>query len=349
MGVSISSKKLKVPKQNNPRFHGLEHKSLKHFRGMGFANKNLVVCVSGGRDSVLTYVLLKRLQPILKYKIIPVHIHHGDGNKKQVAYRDRSLRFVKKLVAGYGDILLTNDLLRPQKKLSSEGEFREFRWAAIQEILVQQGVGYQNSVLVTGHHGDDWLETQLLCWIRGGSGIEHLRKTEIGPGALKNWEFFRPIFLWAGAELATYGKYLKQKWIQDPSNASHEPLRNWLRQNWLPQLEKKREGSVESFKHSLLVLSEKIQEKSMGPSGFRFSADQISRLEFMALNTSDKKEMIHQFLRHLGISGFTTNHIEEIVKRLCVRRKVFTFLVLKHHWAVGPATVAVSPSQRARF
>ncbi|WP_440995596.1 tRNA lysidine(34) synthetase TilS [Arhodomonas sp. SL1] len=109
-----------------------------------------------------------------------------------------------------------------------EARARAARHAAFQRLLPE------GAVLATAHHADDQAETVLLRLLRG-SGVEGL--AGIAPCRdLGGVTLVRPLLGWPRAALAAYAREWGLEWVEDPSNASVEPDRNFLRHEILPRL-----------------------------------------------------------------------------------------------------------------
>lgn len=181
------------------------------------------------------------------------------------------------------------------------------------------------------HHETDLLETRVLRLLRG-----------VGPQGLgamkfvdKNAQILRPLLSFSRQELASYGKLRKLKVVTDPSNATEDYLRNWLRHNWLKSLEKKSPGSVKALSRSLEVLSSLCETKKPRLQ------KKISRKNWSHLSESRQKAQLAQFLRANGFRGYGQTHIAELLKRLDTRRKRHTFELLGRTWFLDPQHLAL--------
>lgn len=177
--------------------------------------------------------------------VVLAHVHHGDHFNKD--YRDRVLVLANEASAKYAMPLKST---RVSESLKTEAELREVRHAWLQRWADEVGA----DVIVMAHHRDDLLETRLLKLIRG-AGVQGLLAFQ--EHALKYW---RPLMELSKRELQEYAEKEGIHFLQDPTNAETEILRNWLRQEWLPALEAKVPGATGSLGRSLELVVEGLQQ-----------------------------------------------------------------------------------------
>jgi tRNA(Ile)-lysidine synthase len=206
--------------------------------------------------------------------------------------------------------------------LKSEAEFRDFRYRALRAWRKRLNC----QAVVLAHHRDDLLETRLLRLIRG-SGPFGLRAMSRRTGDL-----WRPLLDVSRAEIEEYAREIRLPWLEDPTNADENlALRNWLRRDWLPRLESRRQGAAKALARSLELLSEAkrthFETQDFGPFvGLR-------REGIASLPRPRQRSIVARYLRGLGLQGYGQSHVNEILKRLSTRRREFEFemLGLKFH------------------
>lgn len=320
--------------------HPLVHKLLDELRQNSIQAQELLVAVSGGCDSVCLLDLLTVIAPILKLRLRVAHIHHGPCRAlKQNAFRLKAFKHVQKLAKDYGLEFVSNARqeaakkiefhLAPEQELKGESELREFRYRALRQ--------YKNSSqwLVLAHTADDLLETRMIRLIRGTGpqGIEAMKAMDE--------DKLRPLLQLSREQILAYARGRKLKWLEDPSNKSIEPMRNWLRRSWLEALEKKYPGAKMSLARSLSHLA----QGSTGPSELwakALSQDGINRQIFLELSREDQKRVLARYMRILNLSGYGRNHIEEILKRLDNSTNDLRFKLLKCDWYVSRDLIRAS-------
>ena len=189
----------------------------------------LVLCVSGGCDSVSLLHLLQRLSSLLLLKL---HVLHFNHQLRPEASHEQA--FVKSLAEQYNIpfYFKTAKHLKPGQAGLQENA-RE--WRIEESIKILKNIGAD--CIATGHHADDQTETLLLKWMRG-THISNLQ------GMLwKNPPFIRPLLNCRKKELIQYLKSNNFSWMEDSTNLSSAYLRNRVRMELIPLMnELTREG-----------------------------------------------------------------------------------------------------------
>ena len=298
------------------------------------AHKTIAVAVSGGVDSVVLLHVLSKWVRALDLKLKVIHVNHGHLKRRSDAQK-----FVAKLCSTKKLEFLTN-AQKPESKLKSEEELRNFRWQAIESLLAQPrfiSASSSEIVVATAHHLDDLLETQLIRLLRG-TGLQGLQ----GARSLRK---IRPLESVSRKELLAYAKANKLKWFEDISNAETEPLRNWLRHKWIAPLEKKNAGLKTSLARSLNLLSNsKPAITSQLPEGL-IEQNKICLQEFLKLTRDQKEAVLAYYMHKLNLRNYSKNHISEILKRLDTGRRELTFKLLQREWSINAQHIFCQPSQ----
>lgn len=283
--------------------------------------------------------LFSRLRPLLKKKISVAHIHHGHStNTVQEAFRDQAWNFVKKQCQNFEVPFLSNIQNLEEKRAfckDSEESMRAYRYQILQNF---QG---KEKVLCLAHHQGDLLETQLIHLIRG-SGVKGLKSLVFWDEEKRR---LRPFLSWTSAQVEDYVSAHQVPFVEDPSNSSVDPFRNWLRKLWLPQLEAKRPGSLKSLARSLELLAHQgaaVLKESFW-SLYEGGGEIEDRFSLQKLPLSRQKEVLADFMHALQAKAYTQNHIEEVLKRLDRVQNNFEFSLLKYRWVVSGPKVKVVP------
>ena len=182
----------------------------------------VVVCVSGGSDSVALLHLLHRLSALLRLKLHILHFNHQLRPESQ-----QEQDFVESLAKQYKipfHYKKTKNLHYGQSGLQESAR----NWRIEQSSLLLESIG--GGCIATGHHADDQTETFLLKWLRG-SHISNLQGMR-----WKNTPFIRPLLNCSKLELQVYLKNNNLTWMEDPSNQSKAYLRNRVRKELIPLL-----------------------------------------------------------------------------------------------------------------
>lgn len=200
------------------------------------AAKKLLVAVSGGPDSLALLHVLFRLRGEFGLKLRGAHLNHG----LRGAASDADAEFVADTFTRPG-IPFTSEsadvaAYRSRHKLSLEDAARRVRYA----FLADAAAKHDADAIALGHTADDQAETVLMHIIRG-SGLNGLRgmstadRRRIGgrPVAL-----FRPLLNVSRAQTEAYCAALGLEPRIDASNSSPEFLRNRIRLELVPLLER---------------------------------------------------------------------------------------------------------------
>lgn len=207
---------------------------------MGEMPDHVLAGFSGGSDSTaLVLLLLKR-----NVSVTCVHVHHG----LRGAEADADEVFVRAFCQRHRIPLLVYHATPPAHP--GEGWAREARYAYFREAMKQCGA----NALVLAHHSDDQAETLLLHLLRG-SGLEGLcamkRESRIGDMVI-----LRPLLSFSHRELQEMLKEEGQEWCEDSTNSGDDYLRNQVRHQLLPLMEKMAPGASERIAATSLLLQE---------------------------------------------------------------------------------------------
>ncbi len=195
--------------------------------------RHVLVAVSGGSDSVALACALTSLARKYRIKITLAHLNHRIRGRAA----DEDARFVKRLAdrLGAGCVQRRIDVPRMArgKGISLEMAARDARYGFFRQAMRTTGA----DCLATGHTSDDQAETVLLRLVRGtGSqglgGIAY--KTE-----RQGMQIIRPLLEVTHAQVIEYLRKNKTPWREDASNRDRQFLRNRIRLEILPLLEKR--------------------------------------------------------------------------------------------------------------
>jgi tRNA(Ile)-lysidine synthase len=173
----------------------------------------------------------------------------------------------------------------------SESEWREARWKFLRDVADRL-----DAAVVTAHTLDDQVETVMIRVLRG-AGPRGLA------GLYADSPVSRPLLETTRPEIAAYAEGNGLPYVTDPSNTDRRHLRNRVRHDLLPAIERAAPG----FAVSLLDISEK-------------AASWRARMEAIALTfpmMSDSRE-IHSFERR-PLRGFPADSLRCLWPALCAR------------------------------
>ena len=193
----------------------------------------MLVAVSGGPDSVCLLHTLHMLRRLFRIKLEVFHFDHRlrPDSAKDAAYVHR---LASKL---HVPVHLAKAESKPPKGESVEAWARSVRSEAANQIRREQGF----SAVALGHTLDDQAETLLLAMLRGG-GLHFVA------GMSPNDRVFsvRPLLEIRRAEVEAFDRALHLRPRRDPTNRDRRLLRNAIRLDVIPALERATDRDVRS-------------------------------------------------------------------------------------------------------
>ncbi len=187
---------------------------------------SLCVGLSGGVDSVVLLTLLHTLAPRHDWRLSAIHVNH-----QLSPHAAEWARFCRRLCRERG-VPLRVVKVQVARGDSVEAAARAARYAAYRAQPAAH--------VVLAQHQDDQAETVLLRLLRG-AGVKGLaampvaRADALRPGLC----LLRPLLEFTRAEIEQYAAARNVAWIEDESNGDPYYLRNFLRIEILPRLEKR--------------------------------------------------------------------------------------------------------------
>ena len=193
---------------------------------------SVLICVSGGPDSVALLHILLSLAPEFSCTIGVAHLNHCLRKKDS----DDDAEFVASL-AKQLDLpcyIKKKDVRKYQKqhKLSLEEAARRVRYAFYDQVAERNGF----NKIALGHHSDDNAELVLMYLLRGSgplgiAGIPAVRNCKNS-----NRQIVRPMINVRRSEIIDFLKAKKLRYVSDKSNKDMRYLRNRVRHQLIPLL-----------------------------------------------------------------------------------------------------------------
>ncbi len=199
----------------------------------------LLIGLSGGADSVALLVLLEALGG---KRLHAVHVNHG----LRGADADGDEAFVRRLCAEK-NVPLTVCRLTPPAH-AGEGWAREARYGCFREAYAHCGA----EALLLAHHQGDQAETVLEHLLRG-SGLNGLGGMAADT-VLDGMRVLRPLLGFTHEELCGLLTAAGQAWREDGSNAENDYLRNRVRHELLPLMERLAPGAARRIANTAQLL-----------------------------------------------------------------------------------------------
>lgn len=186
---------------------------------------SLLVGLSGGADSVALVSALIELRERLGLKISAAHLNHGIRG----AESDRDEEFARAMCERLGIELIVERAEGLGVVANLEERAREVRREFLERVADSIGADF----VVLGHHRNDQAETVLMRLMRGAGAAGMAAMVERGPGKV-----IRPMLSLSRAEIREFLGARGISFVEDSSNSSRDILRNRVRAELIPMLER---------------------------------------------------------------------------------------------------------------
>ena len=221
----------------------LEQSALAQIRACLASGQKLAAALSGGSDSV--FLLHMAVQICGAENIVALHYNH-----KVRKNADADEEFCKKLCAGLGVRLVAKSRKKSLKKISEES-LRLIRKKFFEDECKRLKIG----AILQGHIKNDVAETMLMRLMRGASadGLCAPRPVSKTNSLAK----IRPLLALSKAQIQAELKKFGIGWREDESNRENKFLRNKIRNEILPAIEKASDFSfVNSAARARMLIEE---------------------------------------------------------------------------------------------
>jgi len=270
----------------------------------------ILAAVSGGADSVSMLHALCTLRGTRGFRLAVAHLNHC----LRGAESDRDEEFVRALCERLGIDLFVEraDQLRGGGG-NLEERAREIRYAFLNRVADR----VRAALIAVAHQADDQAETVLMHLFRGASLGGLSAMAECGPGRL-----FRPLLGLRRSVLLDYLHEICAPWVEDSTNTESFSLRNRIRHDLLPALER-------DYAPGLTFKLEAVATDMSAWNEFaeRTAQDELARrLRGGALGIKDFAELpavlVNAILRHFlrqrlgNLRGLGRAHLDAI-RQLC--------------------------------
>ena len=264
---------------------------------------------SGGPDSVFLFYFLKKLHEDNKIELICTHLDHG---WRKESFED--VKYCSNLCKKYKIALITGhakDLCLNLKFNGSQEEIgRKLRRHFFEQTLKEQNANF----IALAHHLQDQQETFFWRIIRGTtlSGLTCMKQI--------NSPYIRPILNISKQEILEYLTTNKIDYLQDSTNLSDKYLRNRIRKNVLPAMQKCDERFNQKFESTLKHLQEEddfLQKLTQQAFETVFTEKKGNLKDFLELDLVLQKRLIIFWLTQENVQ-FTPseNYLNEILRFL---------------------------------
>lgn len=260
-----------------------------HTHGLLRPGEPLWVAVSGGVDSMVLLHVLRALGH-------PCHVAHVDHGLRG-AESDADREFVREHCMRYG-LPFAVQRVDVAGRTATTGEStqmaaRELRLGWL-NVLAAEGP----HKVATAHHADDANETFFLGLFHG------MGSKGWGSIPIRSGTFIRPLLGVSRAEIAAYAMANAITWREDSSNASDAYLRNRVRHELLPLVERWRPGVRRTMVRNMRMfgeLSELAEEAgTRAMEGLRPEVDGTLRIPLERITGATPLLVLHHLLRGMG-------------------------------------------------
>jgi tRNA(Ile)-lysidine synthase len=272
----------------------------------------ILVALSGGSDSVALLHGLVELREASGFRLAAAHLNHA----LRGAESDRDQCFCDNLCARLNiDFIVERATGLAPHMPNLEEAARRARHEFLDRAALQTGSEY----VAVGHHADDQAETVLMRLLRG-AGVGGLSAmAEIGPGRL-----IRPLLSLSRRDILSYLEEIGAAFVTDASNFSSALLRNRIRHDLLPTLNRE---YVPGISRRLAALAAEMQ--SVDGFLLRAAAQELSAMlraggeldlsRFARVDPALRVPVLRQYLAaHLGsLRRVNRDHLEGL-SHLCL-------------------------------
>lgn len=187
----------------------------------------IVVAVSGGSDSLALLCILSRLTS--PNNLIAIYVDHGLRPEETELEKTHIKKLCKDLLVQFDYTDVDVRQLQRISKTSLEEAARTLRYASLEK----KRDAFHAKYIAVGHNANDQIEEFFLRLFRG-TGLKGLSGM-----AFKRDNIIRPLLFTRKKDIEAFLQENKISWCTDSSNSDESILRNRIRINLLPSLEKK--------------------------------------------------------------------------------------------------------------
>lgn len=203
------------------------------------------VGLSGGLDSVVLLHLLHRMREFRYFDLRAVHVHHGLSTNA-----DSWAKFCQDYCQRLNVVLRVCRVNVEKQGKGLEAAARAARYQAFSDGL--------RKIIVLAHHRNDQIETFMLSAVRGG-GLRGMAAMPVWRDLNEEIQIWRPLLAFSRQELAEYAQQWGLSFVEDESNEDSGYLRNWMRNQALPQWQQRIPNFEQQICANVRLLQEDLQ------------------------------------------------------------------------------------------
>ena len=253
-------------------------------------NQNYVVALSGGVDSSVLLHLVASFTPNVR----SVFVNHNqkDSNKLQ-----KSAESIAKDL----DI----DHLNLETQLDSdatETKMRDARYKALFNNIKK------DEILLLGHHNDDRVETFLINLFRGTrlKGLLSIKQ--------ETKSILRPLIDIKKSSIIKYAQDKKINFLEDSTNKDNSILRNWLRNEIIPSIEKNFKGDLNNKIQGLIYEIDELTKNDKDLISYIKTAKGYVEVPISLIDRENSASyyLLSTISQYIGQSGLQNSDIKKI-------------------------------------
>ncbi|MBQ2731115.1 MAG: tRNA lysidine(34) synthetase TilS [Clostridia bacterium] len=259
--------------------------------------KTVVLALSGGKDSVCLFHVLREELSLCDIRFLCAHVHHG--LRGEAADRDEA--FCRTLCSDYGVgyRAFFCDVAQEarREKRSLEDAARHARYRVLLDFCRKEG-----AVLATAHTASDVTETVLMQIARGGglsaaTGIAPKREDGV----------IRPLLFVTGEETLAFCQKRGYPFVTDETNTDTAFLRNFYRERILPVMRSKHENLDSSFVRFSAIA------RSQNTAFLRLSDEKLSSLGFSKGDVRVLRSTVDELLKDIALRAVLYRLFSELL------------------------------------
>jgi tRNA(Ile)-lysidine synthase len=271
----------------------------------------VLLALSGGPDSVALFHAMLALRNRFGYRIAAAHLNHAIRG----AESDRDETFVRDLCTRCAlDLTVDRAIGLSSDTPNLEERARQARHAFLNTTADRIGADY----IAVAHQADDQAETVLMRLLRGAGAAGLAAMAERGPGRI-----IRPMLAVTRDEVAAYLKSIDEKFVNDSSNQSSAILRNRIRAEVMPMLERNYapglRGRLVKLASEMRALDDFVGAAARRELESSATRDGLDISRFAGFQPALQAELIRQYIKRAwgSLRRIERVHIEAI-RRLCL-------------------------------
>ncbi len=272
-------------------------------------SKNYVVALSGGVDSAVLATIVAKQTPNLR----SVFVRHNQKYSNDL--EESANGIAKKLKI---DFKVLNSNL---KSNSSETKMREARYKILYSEL------NDDEILLTGHTLSDKVETFFINLLRGTRvrGLMSIPK--------KTENLMRPLLGVSKESVIEYAKENNIQYLDDVTNFDNKIIRNWIRNELIPEVDEKFTGTIEEKISSLISEIESIFASTDLDFKYIKTAKGYIEIPIALVDANNIKRNMYLALlsKTLGIPSLEKKDLEKILQAIKDEKKVDFY----NNWTCG--------------